>query len=229
MFRVLVAPRDALAGAIAEPRGAVRATALLVTVTALGALTLPRQLPALAEALLGPGGPPYGPLMLAGLRRLIVLDRVMPPLTPVVAAVLVYFLAGAWLPAAPARSRVLVAAITLGLSPLILLRLGELLTVWLVPAAGLTAGDIVALPRWFATGPITLLARDAVSPALDLLDARLNLVTAWILTLWVLALRRLDGEAAAWQILVPLLAYLIAGALTWVLGMPTMALLLGGP
>ena len=110
-----------------------------------------------------------------------------------------------------------------------MLRVGELITVWLVPTAGLTAGDVVALPRWFATGPVAFVPPEEVTPALDLLDARMNLVTAWIVTLWVLGMHRLDDEWGAWQVGVPLLAFTLAGALTWWLGVPTMALILGRP
>ena len=138
--------------------------------TALGALTLPRQLPALSTALLGPGGPSHGVLMLGGLRRLMVLDRVVPPPTPVVAGVLLYLLAGAWVGDAPGRRRALVAVIALGLTPLIMLRLGELITVWLVPAASTCAscakairvpGGVPGLARPMDFSAVTIDAREA--------------------------------------------------------------------
>ena len=229
-LHVLTQPRAALASAVNAPLVTRRALVLGVVVVVLGCLTLPRQLPALAVALLGPDGPPHGPFMMDGLRRLVVLDRLVPPLTPLLAAVLVFHLASAWLPTGAAGRRSLIAVLVVGLAPLVVLRAGELITVWLVPFEGMRAGDVISAPRLFATGPLLFSARDAVTASLDLLDARMNLVVLWMLGLWVAGLRQVEGGRwAGWHVGVPVVAWVTASAFTWWLAAPVAALVLGKP
>lgn len=229
MIRALVTPTEALEAATIRPRPWGTALTLAVVLVVLGGLTLPKQLPALTTLLLGPGGPPHGAALRGGLGRLVVLDRVLPPVTPLLAALIAFQLAGAWFAPDPAVRRRLADVLALGLAPLVVLRLGELVTVWLVPFDAFRPGDVLTAPRLFATGPLLLVARGAGSALLDQLDARLNLVTLWIVGLWAVGFRRLEGAPwAAWHVMVPLVAFAVAGAVTWWLATPVLLVILHG-
>lgn len=200
---------------------------LLGAVVLAGAATLPRQLPLLAASLAE--GPPHAGVLLAGLRRWVVIERLVPPPTPLLAAGITWVLAAPWLPEGPAVRRLLLAVMAASLVPLLVQRIGEAAVVWLTPAAAVPrAGDVVQLPRLFSTGPALLVPREAVRAPLDLLDARLNLVTLAVLAVWALGLRRCEGTFAGWQLAVPVVALLVAGACTWWLGPLALALVVRG-
>jgi hypothetical protein len=168
--------------------------------------------------------------MLPGLTRLIVADRAIPPPTLMLAAVLLVLVADPLLALARERRPALWAVILAGLVPLVPWRLGEAAMSWLVPLPGPTIpGLAVSLPREFEAG-LDLFWRDAAPPAVEALSARLNAFSLWVVGLWAVGLRELDGtRLALWHVALPLACLAAAGLLTWLLEGAAVALILGTP
>lgn len=210
-----------------RPTPLALAALLLVGVTALGALTLPRQLGLLGEAL-GPGL--HHRSLASGLHRLIWFDRLVPPPTVVIAGLLLAWTADPLLGLArDARPRIW-AVVVLGFAPLLAQRAGELAMTYLasVPAP-LTPGSALGLPQEFVTGPAILDRHDAPR-WLQALSARVNLVTASSVAIWATGLRKLDGGSwRAWHVFVPAACLAGAGIATWWFEGAAVALILGRP
>lgn len=199
----------------------------------LGLATLPRQL-ALLEWALAPTGQP-GPdhhlaMLHDGLVRLIVADRLMPPPTVLVAAALVALIADSLLGLGlVARHRVWAVAV-LGTLPLAVQRLGELAVTYLLPIPSRPSpGDVIALPRQFATG-LRLLWPVPAPLWVASVDARANLITLSCVAVWALGLRRLDGGRwSSWHLVLPAGCLAVAGWSSWLLEPVVTAALLGAP
>ena len=232
---VLVDPRATLDNAHTHPRVVATAVSLCVSTAALGLAALPRQLSVLRRAL-GPTGnvalDSHYEAMTAGLTRFMVVDRLVPSATLVIAAVLVVLLGGPVLSLAHDRRRALWSLALLGLAPLLVQQLGSLLLTCLasVPADP-GPGDAISLPHRFHTGPLLAWTGDGAAPHwLELLEARLNLVSLWCVALWAAGLRMLDGGCLkAWHVAVPVASVAAAGVLTWMGGPMGYSLLLGSP
>lgn len=234
---VLVDPRGSVTRAIAAPEPWRLLAVMALGWLMLGLGTLPRQLGLLERALSVDG---TGPLpshlsaLAAGLTRLMVVDRIVPLPTVLVAALLVYLAAEPVLMLATSRRRELLVVVVLGLAPLVVLRLGELATSWLadVDAMRISPGQVVRLPHRFATGAL-LLWREARPPpsALETLEARVNLFSVWSVGLWAYGLSRLDaGGGCLWHVILPAVCLAAGGLVTWAIGPVVLAgvLALGG-
>ena len=233
-----------LPAALADPVGAARragdrpapartAAGLLALVVALGAGTLPRQLALLRHSL-----EPTGRLLVdvhhralaAGLTRLILFDRLVPPPTVLLAGVLLALAAEPMLSFAQDHRFRVRAVMVLGLAPLLVQRAGELAVAYLLTAPPHpTPGLAVVLPQQFATGPA--LFWSGVAPAwLEALSARINVMTLWSVGVWAAGLRELDGgRLRAWHVALPVFCLAGAGFITWSLGPSVLALILGRP
>lgn len=236
MVSVLVDPRRTMERAIANPMPVPVGTMLWLAAIALGAATLPRQLPLLATAfpLTGDVAADFAArAMRSGLSRLIVADRLVPSPTLLIAAVLTAVAADPVLVLARERRAALWSMILLGLAPLVLLRVGELALTWLASLpAGAPPGEIIALPHKFRTGPALLWRQDGTPPVwLERLDATVNAVSLWSLALWSIGLARLDGRPrlAPWHIGLPAVCLAGGAIVTWVLAPTVLAAVLGTP
>ena len=236
--RVLWSPGRALDDALVHR--VVAPASLVLLISALGALALPRLLAALGVAL-----QPTGRALLdahlgvlgVGLRRLLLFERLVFPLP---------FLAGAsvlWMVAAPALSgrRVtsgqVAALLVLGTAPLLVQRCGELAVVLAAPAADLGASDVAALPARFNVGVAGALAAAGVSAPgwLGVAAEAASGVGAWVVALWGWGLARLDRDAARsagagralWWCVVAAAAY-AAGWALYAACYPTLLLLVMG-
>jgi hypothetical protein len=200
----------------------------------MGLLALPRQLTLLSQALA-----PLGHIALdlhheamrAGLTRIILADRLVPSLTPVIAAGLVVIVAAPILSLADERQTRIWAVAMVGLAPLLIEGLGELAMTYLAAPSDPTPGEAVDLANRFVTGPLLFWRSDSPAPSwLHIMNARFNLITIWCVVLWAVGLRVLEGSASrAWHIAVPLTSLGVAGVLTWI-GTPLItAALLGRP
>lgn len=237
-------PTRAVVGALIDPVHAIRqasgvpvlvlAAVLAVAVMALGGVAIPRQLALLSDLVPHTGDPVVVSLarrMHSAIVRLVVVDRLLPPLTFALAAGILCALAAPVLSLSQDDNRQLVVLAILGLAPLLVLRLSEAVLVWLVPAGSVaTLGDTVTLPQRFVTGPKLLWRGEGVPPAwLETLDARLNLFSLWCAALWAAGLRFLDGgRLALWHVILPAAAFLLAGLVTWALGPLVLPVVLGG-
>jgi len=232
---VLFDPRDAMRDAAERSAPGLVAWTVLLAVAALGAATLPRQLSLLAAALASTGDPAadaYHDALRNGLIRLIVVDRLIPPPTVLLALCILGVLAEPVVALPQSRRKAVWAVLAIGLAPLLAQRIGELAVTYLSGAPGrLTAGLPVSLPQRFETGPDLLWSGRGVPPEwLELLGARANLITLWCLVLWAMGLRQLTGtRLAAWHVVLPAVCLAVAGVITWQLGPPVIALLLGRP
>ncbi len=231
----LLDPARAMRVAAVDASPAALVACLMALLAALGCATLPRQL-ALADARLAFVGDPLVDarqwLMRGALVRVMLADRLVPAPTVLLAAVLLAVVADPVFSLARDRRRLVAAVVCLGLAPLIVQRVGELALTYLVPGSALpTAGDAVSLPSRFATGAKLLWPRDAPAPVwLEVLDARLNVITLWCAALWVLGLRALDGgRLAPWHVALPVACLAGGGLLSWILGPPALALVVGSP
>jgi hypothetical protein len=203
------------------------AAILLAGVTALGALTLPRQLGLLGAAL---RHGPHPPAFAAGLERLILFDRLVPPPTVVIAGLLLAWTADPLLGLARDMRPRVWAVVVLGLAPLLAQRAGELGLTYLasVPAP-VTPGSALGLPQEFVTGPAIFSRHDAPR-WLQSLSARVNLVTASSVVIWATGLRKLDGGSwRAWHMFLPAACLAGAGIATWWFEGVAVALILGRP
>lgn len=179
---------------------ALASVALLVAV--LGALGLPRLL-ALLEAALAPSGQAlldaHLGVMRAALARLLIADRVLPPLPYVIGGLIVVAIAAPVLAGRRVRGRAIVAVLAVGAAPLLVQRVGELAVVWLVPGDGLVAGDVARLPARFNIGVAGLLAAAGVtaSGAWSVVAEAANAVGVWVVVLWGWGLASLERSASA--------------------------------
>jgi len=209
--------------------------AAAVTLWVIGFATLPRHLAMLNRAL-GATGDAAQDLhyraMVPGLTRLIVADRLMPSPAIIVAAVLMVLLAEPLLALARDRRAVLWALAALGLAPLVVQSLGEVVLAYLQKYEGRpTPGEALSLTSGFKTGPMLLWGGGSPPPRwLVVLDARVNLIALWCASLWALALRTVDGgKLRVWHIGVPVASLALSGVVTWVLGPLVVAAILGQP
>lgn len=220
---VFVDPPAACRAAVTSPAPGRVFAVLIGAAAMLGVATLPRQL-----CLLRRGLPFTGDAVVDSqheairemVTRLIVVDRLVPQPTVLVAAVLVLVMAQPVLMLASDRRRALLSIAVLGLAPLVIDRIGQLaMTYVLSPPASVTPGYAITVPHRFATGP-ALLWRGADLPPqwLTILDARVNLVSLGSAALWSIGLQQLDGKRwTLWHVLLPVACLLGAGLLTWVL------------
>ena len=231
---VLVDPRGAVREAMGRPRPVVIALGALVLTALLGAATVPRQLD-LLSASLAPIGDMARDLhhaaMRAGLTRIIVADRLMPPPTLLVAALVLGFAAEPVLSLAEDRRRAVWAVVLLGLAPLMVQRIGELAVAY-VSAVSLPPrpGDAVGLASRFTTGPLLLWWTDSPPPWLVSVNQRFNLMTLWGIVIWTVGLKELDGRRlASWHVVLPVTCLAVAALATWWLSPLVSGLLLGAP
>jgi hypothetical protein len=220
---VLVDPVEAFRAAVSRPAPGLTLTALAAATTTIGLATLPRQL-----SVLGRGLPFTGDALIDGqhealremVTRLIVIDRLVPQPTVIVAAILVLLTAEPVLMLARDHRRAILAVVVLGLVPLVLERAGELAISYLLsPDSQATPGWAMTIPHRFVTGP-ALFWRDAgaVPQWLEILDARINLVSLGCVALWSVGLRQLDGKKwEPWHVFLPLGCLMGAGLATWAL------------
>lgn len=231
----LVDPPAAARSAASQPAPWLGLIVVILLAAAISAGTLPRQLDALSRALPLTGDPfrdLRNTIMHEGLLRLIVIDRLVPPPTILLAALLVVGAADPVLALPRNQRKMLWAVVLLGVTPLVVLRLGELAVTYeatLGPAV--RAGDAVSLPRDFSTGPALLWPGAERPPAwLNSLSQRINLVSAWSAALWAIGLRELDGRRfATWHVLLPVGCLAVAAVITWWLSPIVTALILGKP
>jgi hypothetical protein len=231
---VLLDPRRAIREAVGQPRPALIALAALAATVLLGAATLPRQLDLLSAALA-----PMGDLardlhhaaMRAGLTRIIVADRLMPPPTLLVAALVLGLAAEPVLSLAEDRRRAVWAVVLLGLAPLVVQRLGELAVVYASAVASPPRpGDAVSLASRFTTGPLLFWWTDNPPPWLVSVNQRFSLVTLWGSVIWTVGLTELDGRRlASWHVALPLACLGVAALATWWLAPMVTGMLLGSP
>jgi len=229
----VVSPVAAMRQACTEPAPLLAAAVLLLAVSLLGSVTLPRQLYLLGKTLAPVGNPlrdSHHAVLSPGLTRYVVVDRLIPPPTMLLAAVLVIVAADPMLALAGDRKKRLGPAILLGLAPLLFQRIGEA-AVTFVGSGGVTqAGRAITLPRQFVTGPALFWAFTDVPPWLDAFSARVNLVSLWGVVLWSVALRELDGQPlCGWHWLLPASCLAAAALMTSWLEPIVLAAILGGP
>jgi hypothetical protein len=232
VVNVVVSPVGAMRQASTEPGLRLAAAVLLVAVSLLGSVTLPRQLQLLGRTLAPTGNPArdgHHAALSAGLNRYILFDRLVPPPTILLAAGLVIIAARPMLALAGDRGSRIQPAILLGLVPLLFQRIGEAAVTY-VGSRGVTVpGLVIMLPRQFVTGPALLWASAEVPFWIEALSARLNLVSLWSLALWSLALRQLDGQPfCSWHWLLPASCLATAALTTWWLEPMVLTMILGG-
>lgn len=223
-FAALVDPHMAMNGAIRAPHPWRSFTVVAIAWVVLGVGTLPRQLALLGQAI-APGGAdaaaPHLRALASGLTRLIIVDRLVPLPSVVLAAVLLYLAAEPVLVLPTSRRRELISVIVIGLTPLVILRAVELVLTWSVHAGtGISLGEVLRLPHRFAFGAALLWRHGGPAPAvLEILEARVNLFSLWTAGLWAYGLTRLDtGGVRAWHALLPVVCLGVAGILTWASG-----------
>lgn len=234
-IKALIDPAGAAKAAGESANFLVASLALLGTMMALGAATLPRQLMVLGRALGVTGNASqdlHYRLMESGLTRLIVIERLVPSPILILAAVGVVVLADPLLALARDQRPKLRTLVVIGLAPLLVQAVGELVVAYTSSlAARPTPGDAIAMANSFDTGPLLFWRRGGTAPQwLVILDARLNLISIWCVALWVAGLRLLDGGTTrAWHLAVPVVSLCLSGVATWVLGPVVFAALLGRP
>jgi hypothetical protein len=231
---VLANPAEALSRAIARPEPWVWFATLAAAWVALGLATVPRQLDILQVALVHTGDlllDAQSDALREGLVRLIIVDRLVPLPTALVAGLLLPLVAEPVLMLPAARRRELLAVVVLGLAPLAAERVGELVMTWATSVApGMSAGEALQAPHRFVSGAGLFWRSSAPAPLwIELFEARLNLFTLWCGGLWSAGLRALDGPRwEAWHVLLPLACLAAAGLLTWALGPIVVPMVLRG-
>lgn len=231
---VLVDPRHAVQEAMRQPRPAVVALGALAITALLGAATLPHQLQLLLASLAPTGDLArdlHHAAMEPGLTRVIIADRLMPPPTLLVAALVLGLAAEPVLSLAEDRRRAVWTVVLLGLAPLVVQRIGELVVTY-VSAVGSPPrpGDAVSLASRFTTGPLLFSWTDSPPAWLVSVNQRLNLVTVWSIVIWTIGLRELDAcRLAGWHVALPAACLAVAGLATWWLAPMVAGLLLGSP
>lgn len=236
LLGVLVDPRGAMDRVIADPHPVATGLLLLVLIALLGLGTLPRQLTLLHAAFPEGGGvmaDQAARFMRAGLTRLMTADRLVASPTLMLGGLLTAIAAEPVLMLARERRAALWGVMILGLAPLLVVRVGELATVWLSAAhPGMPAGEVVLLPSRFRTGPTLLwLGGEAPPPWITRVDPVVNAISLWTVALWSVGLGRLDGQArlSTWHVALPVACVAAAAAVRWALGPLVLAALLGGP
>jgi len=231
---VLLDPAGTVARAIASPDPWRLLLALALASAVLGLGTVPTQVEMLRTAL-----PPAGNPLLdartgalrAGILRLIVADRLVPAPAVLFGALVLVLTADPVLMLPVARRRELLGVAVLGLSPVLVERVGELAMTWLVdPGRAVVAGDALTVPPRFAAGARLFWQAAGPAPAwIELLESRVNLFALWCAGLWSLGLHGLAGRRwEPWQVLLPLACLGAGGLLTWLLGPLVMPAILRG-
>jgi hypothetical protein len=197
--------------------GALALASVVLAAAALGALALPRLLDLLSAAL-APAGNPLLDAHLGVLRgalgRLVIADRLLPPLPYVIGALIV----GAAAPALAGRhlrARAILGVLAIGAAPLLVQRAGELAVVWLTPGDGLVAGEVARLPARFNVGLAGVLGAAGVTAtgAWSVVAEAANAVGLWVVALWGWGLAQLDRSAAAARgVALPAWPFWLAGA-----------------
>ncbi len=227
LLGMLVDPTSALRSAVRDPQATRLTIVLVLSLVVLSLGTLPRQLALLAEVLAGPDSR-YA-LMRPGLVRLIVVDRLVPPPSLVLAAGVLVLLAEPALGIARHRRAALVAVAVLGLAPVGVQRVGELVVTY-AAAVARTPGAVVELPHRFVSGPLLVWSGRGAPTWMHVVDARVNLVALWCVVLWSLGLKELvAARLGPWRFALPVMAVMIAGVMTWAFSQPFLLLLLGRP
>ncbi|UCD25048.1 MAG: hypothetical protein JSW51_03760 [Gemmatimonadota bacterium] len=244
-MRVGIGTAKRIGAVLVDPAGATRSAVtgsnpwaiglmVLGVAMALGALSLPRQLALLSEALAPLGQVAldmHREAMRSGLTRVILADRLVPSPTIVLAATLIAVVSHPLLSLADDRRTGIWVIALLGLAPLLVQEVGELALTYLAAPADPTPGEAVSLSNRFVTGPLLLWRGETPAPLwLQILDSHINAITLWCLALWTMGLRALDrGRLQTWHVMVPITSMGIAGVITWV-GTPlATAALLGKP
>lgn len=231
---VLVDPVRAVREAVTAPRPAVVALAALGITALAGAATLPRQLDLLFASLA-----PIGDLardlhheaMEEGLTRIIVADRLVPPPTLLLAALVLGLAAEPVLSLAEDRRRAVWTVVLLALAPLLVQRLGELAVAY-VSAVGSPPrpGDAVSVAGRFKTGPLLFWWTDSPPAWMVSVNQRINLVTLWGCVISSIGLKELDARRlAGWHVALPAACLALAALATWWLSPMVTGLLLGTP
>jgi hypothetical protein len=182
--------------------GSLAVVGVVLPLAALGALCLPRLLDLLGVTL-APGGnallDAHLGVMRSALARLVITDRVLPPLPYVIAALIVAAAAAPALAGRGVRARKLWAVLAVGAAPLLVQRVGELAVVWLTPDDGLVAGDVARLPARFNVGVAGVLGLAGVTAtgAWSVVAEAANVVGLWVVVVWGWGLAHLDRSAAA--------------------------------
>jgi len=246
LIQILGSQFKRLAGVLVDPSGATHAAAcraepggLLLAVfgavTALGAAALPRQFAVLRQALSPTGRSEldvHYQAMRDGLTRVIIADRLVLSPTLLLAAVLLVLMSEPILAVARDRRGAIWAIALLGLAPLLVQQVGELIVTYLAqPGLHPRPGDAVNLPHRFVTGPLIFWRRDASPPAwFEAVNARFNIITLWCVAVWSVGLRTLDGgKLRIWHVGVPLTCLAVAGVVTWIATPWATSVLLGRP
>jgi len=245
-MRIRGLPFKSLVGVLVDPTGVTKAAvrgaepgglalAVFIAVTALGAAALPRQLWVLQQALSPTGRPEldlHYQAMQHGLTRVIIADRLVLSPTLLLAAVFLVLASEPILARARDRRSALWAVALLGLAPLLVEQAGELIMTYLAsPHSRPSPGEAINLPHRFVTGPLLFWGDGPSPPAwLEVINARVNVITLWCVVLWTVGLRTLDGgRCRAWHVCVPLSCLGIAGVVTWITTPWAMSALLGRP
>ncbi len=232
---ILVDPLGTVESVVRRPHFAgtlLTATTLLV---AFGAATLPRQLSVLYLALAPTGVSAvdaHYAAMQDGLTRLMIADRLVPSPTLLLAATVLVLIAEPVLAMARGRRETLLTLVVLGLAPLLVQQVGELvMTYGANVGPDPTPGSAIELANRFDTGPMLLWTSEARAPAwIEILDARVNLVSLWCVALWGLGLKVLDGgRFQVWHIGLPVVSLAVGGIVTWISGPMVLSAVLGKP
>jgi hypothetical protein len=174
---------------------------VVLLVAALGVLALPRLLDLLGAAL-APSGQAlldaHLGVMRAALARLLIVDRVLPPLPYVIGALIVAVAAAPALAGRGVPFRAVVAVLAVGAAPLLVQRVGELAVVWLTSREGLVAGDVARLPARFNVGlaGVLGLAGITASGAWSVAAEAANAFGVWVVVLWGWGLASLQRSAS---------------------------------
>jgi len=218
---IFIDPTSACRTAIRRPEPWRLLALLVLVLMVLGLATLPRQF-ALLKLGLPLTGDPVTDAQLqalrAGIVRLIVVDRVLPQPAVLLGAVLFVLAAEPVLMLAQEHQRALIAVAIVGLTPLLVGRIGELAITYLASSAGHgTPGDAISAPHRFLMGPKMFWRGDGAAPQwLEVLDARANLMSLGCVLLWSVGLRQLDGGRwAAWHVVLPLACLVAGGIVSW--------------
>ena len=238
--RALWSPGAALDDAVTHR--VVAPASLVLVVTVLGALALPRLL-ALLDAALQPTGQALLDAHLAvlrvGLTRLLLFERLVLPLPFVASGTLLALVAGPILSGRGVKGGAIVAMLSLGAAPLLVQRAGELAVVLASPGIGLAAGDVAGLPARFNVGLAGALAAAGL-PApgwLGVAAEAANGVGLWVVALWGWGMGRLDCDAGRsqraghtiWWCVAAATAYAAGWALYAVLYPYLLLLVMGAP
>ncbi len=231
-FTVLVDPAGSAVRALEHPAPGRLLFALVLTWVTLGVATLPRQL-SLLDRVLTPatmgGASPQFHALAAGLTRLMVVDRLFPMPAVLVAGGFLLLAAEPVLMLVGRRKRELLVIVVLGMAPLLIQRVGELVITWVFDTgAGLSPGEIVRLPHRFASGAVLLWRSGGYPPPIvELLETRVNVFSVWAVGLWAFGLSLLDRRPQLWHMLLPVACLAAGGIITWLLGPIVLAAVLG--